>query len=183
MEYEIRIGRTRITFIQGDITKQETGAIVNAANSSLMGGGGVDGAIHRAGGPEILEECEKIVNKCGPCPPGHSVITSGGKLRASYVVHTVGPVWHGGGRKEPKILASAYRKSLETARNMGVNSLSFPSISTGAYAYPVDKAARVAIRAVADFVREEPFGEVRFVLFSESDFHTYKAAAEEFAGR
>ena len=179
MNQELRIGKTRITFVRGDITEQETDAIVNAANSTLMGGGGVDGAIHRAGGPAILEECKKIVAETGQCPTGHAVITTGGNLKAGHVIHTVGPVWRGGANREPELLASAYRNSLTRAAEHGLKTISFPSISTGAYGYPVAEAAKVALRSIADYVRNQPFDEVRFVLFSKSDFETYKAAARE----
>jgi O-acetyl-ADP-ribose deacetylase (regulator of RNase III) len=179
MRNEKTIGKTRIVTVRGDITEQDTDAIVNAANSSLMGGGGVDGAIHRAGGPAILEECKQIVAEIGRCPTGEAVITTGGKLKARYVVHTVGPVWHGGSRGEPELLASAYRNSLEIARSRGIRTIAFPSISTGAYGYPVEKAAEVAVRTVADLVRKNPLEEVRFVLFSGGDFETYSEALSE----
>jgi len=179
MSQELKIGKTRITFVRGDITKQETDAIVNAANSSLMGGGGVDGAIHRAGGPAILEECKQIVAESGRCPTGHAVITTGGNLAAKYVIHTVGPVWHGGAEDEPALLASAYRSSLARATENGLATVSFPSISTGAFGYPVAEAAKVALETVADYVAAAPLDEVRFVLFSESDFDTYRTAADD----
>jgi O-acetyl-ADP-ribose deacetylase (regulator of RNase III) len=131
-----------LSVILGDITLQETDAIVNAANSGLMGGGGVDGAIHRAGGPVILEECRRIVARQGRLPEGQAVITAGGRLKARYVIHTVGPVWRGGDRGEADILASAYRESLRTAAEHGLTSVSFPSISTGVYGYPVDGPPR-----------------------------------------
>jgi O-acetyl-ADP-ribose deacetylase (regulator of RNase III) len=170
---ERTIGRTRITTVQGDITRQETDAIVNAANPSLMGGGGVDGAIHRTGGPQILEECKRIIAEIGRCQTGEAVITGGGNLEARHVIHTVGPVWHGGTRGEPELLESAYKSSLAVASARGVRSISFPSISTGAYGYPVEKAAKIALDTVAEFVKKSPFEEVRFVLFSEEDFRTY----------
>jgi len=173
MQNEKTIGTTRIVTLRGDITEQDTDALVNAANSSLMGGGGVDGAIHRAGGPQILEECKKIVAKTGRCPTGEAVVTTGGNLKASYVIHTVGPVWRGGSQREPELLASAYRNSLSVARSNNIRTIAFPSISTGAYGYPAEKAAAIALTTVADFVKKTPFEEVRFVLFSESDFDTY----------
>jgi O-acetyl-ADP-ribose deacetylase (regulator of RNase III) len=170
------IGKTRIVAVRGDITEQDTDAIVNAANSSLMGGGGVDGAIHRVGGPQILEECKEIVAETGRCPTGEAVITTGGKLKARHVIHTVGPVWRGGAHREHELLASAYRNSLEIAKARGLRTIAFPSISTGAYGYPVEKAAPVAVETVAEFVREHPLDEVRFVLFSEDDLGVYSAA-------
>jgi O-acetyl-ADP-ribose deacetylase (regulator of RNase III) len=136
----------------------------------------VDGAIHRAGGPQILEECKSIVARSGGCPTGEAIVTTGGKLKAKYVIHTVGPVWRGGGQREPELLANAYRNSLKTAQSKNVRTIAFPSISTGAYGYPVEKAARVALETVASFVEKNPFEEVRFVLFSEDDFKTYSVA-------
>src|SRR4030042_314017 len=132
------VNKATLSIIQGDIPRQATDAIVNAANSGLMGGGGVDGAIHRAGGPAILEECIRIVNRQGPLPPGRAVITTAGKMKARHVIHTVGPIWHGGGRGEAETLASAYRESLELASANNLASISFPSISTGAHGSPVD---------------------------------------------
>ncbi|MFC2004580.1 macro domain-containing protein [Chloroflexota bacterium] len=140
---EISINQSKLSIIQGDITSQVTDAIVNAANSSLMGGGGVDGAIHRAGGPAILEECKQIVAKQGRLPTGQAVITTGGNLKARYVIHTVGPIWHRGDKGEPELLASAYRESLKVAVENNLSSISFPSISTGAYGYPVNQAWRL----------------------------------------
>ncbi|UCG52455.1 MAG: O-acetyl-ADP-ribose deacetylase [Candidatus Latescibacterota bacterium] len=176
MHTEQKIGNTRIVTVRGDITQQDTDAIVNAANSTLMGGGGVDGAIHRAGGAKILEECKEIIDEIGSCPTGEAVITTGGNLKAKYVVHTVGPVWHGGTQGEPDLLANAYRNSLAAARPKGVRTISFPSISTGAYRYPVAKAAEIALKTVVEVVKQTPFDEVRFVLFSEEDFKTYSDA-------
>jgi O-acetyl-ADP-ribose deacetylase (regulator of RNase III) len=176
MQKEITVGTTRIVAVRGDITQQDTDAIVNAANSSLMGGGGVDGAIHRVGGPRILEECKKIVAEIGRLPAGEAVITTGGNLKAPYVIHTVGPIWHGGTKNEPRLLANAYRSSLELARKNGLKSIAFPSISTGAYGYPVEEAAELAVKLVAKFVVKNPFDEIRFVLFSEGDFRTYSDA-------
>jgi O-acetyl-ADP-ribose deacetylase (regulator of RNase III) len=174
----ITIGSTTLSLVQGDITRQDTEAIVNAANSSLLGGGGVDGAIHRAGGPQILEECKIIRARQGGCPPGEAVITSGGKLKARFVIHTVGPVWYGGSQGEEKTLASAYHNSLSLAAGHGVKSLAFPSISTGAYGFPIEKASRIALRAVSAWVREHPgkVEEVRFVVFGEADKEVYEGA-------
>jgi O-acetyl-ADP-ribose deacetylase (regulator of RNase III) len=173
MHKEISIGKTKVAAVRGDLTQQDTDAIVNAANSTLMGGGGVDGAIHRAGGPEILEQCKKIATEIGTLPAGQAVITTGGNLAAPYVIHTVGPVWHGGTKNEPRTLANAYRNSLELARAKGLRSISFPSISTGAYGYPIEEAAGIAVKTVSKFVVKKPFDEVRFVLFSETDFRVY----------
>ena len=168
-----------IILIQGDITRQDTEAIVNAANSSLMGGGGVDGAIHRAGGPDILEECERIVARQGRCPTGQAVITTGGNLNAKYVIHTVGPIWRGGDNNEQQLLADAYRNSLALAREHNIKTIAFPSISTGAYRFPIDQAASIALKTVENFLTEHPgFQEVRFVLFSEQDLIQYQNASE-----
>ncbi|MBM4463472.1 MAG: O-acetyl-ADP-ribose deacetylase [Chloroflexi bacterium] len=176
---EVIINKTRLSLLQGDITKQATDAIVNAANSSLMGGGGVDGAIHRAGGPAILEECKQIVSRQGRLPAGKAVITTGGNLKARYVIHTVGPIWHDGTRGEPEILASAYRESLRTAVTRGLRTVSFPSISTGAYGYPVDQAAEVALRTVIDFLRQKAsLDAVAFVLFDAITYQVYARTME-----
>ena len=175
---KVVINQAKLSIIQGDITKQATDAIVNAANSGLMGGGGVDGAIHRAGGPAILEECEQIVAKQGRLPTGKAVITTGGNLKAKFVIHTVGPVWRGGSKGEPELLASAYRESLKVAAENNLSSISFPSISTGAYGYPVAEAAEVAIKAVKAFLKERvtSIKEVVFVLFDSATFETYSSA-------
>jgi O-acetyl-ADP-ribose deacetylase len=179
MEYVIN-GAT-IKLIQGDITRQTTEAIVNAANSSLMGGGGVDGAIHRAGGSAILEECKKIVARQGQLPTGIAVITTGGNLKARYVIHTVGPVWHGGNRHEPELLASAYTESLKVATENKLRSISFPSISTGAYEYPIDEAANVALEAVILFLKagKTSITEVVFVLYSQTALDTYETVLKK----
>jgi len=162
------IGGTRVSVVAGDLTKEDTDAIVNAANSSLLGGGGVDGAIHRAGGGKILEECRGIVGKIGSLPTGQAVITTGGNLAARHVIHTVGPVWRGGGQGEEKLLADAFRNSLALADQNGLRSIAFPGISTGVYGYPVDKAAEVALRTVADYlIAGSGLEEVRIVLFGE----------------
>ncbi len=161
----------RIELRRGDITEERVGAIVNAANSTLLGGGGVDGAIHRGGGPAILEECRTI----GGCATGDAVITTAGRLPARHVIHTVGPVYRGGG-SEAAELASAYRRSLEVASDNGLASVAFPSISTGAYGYPVADAARVALTTVLDYLAAHPEIElVRFVLFSAADLATYES--------
>ena len=173
---EETIGKTKLNLVQGDITLQETDAIVNAANTSLLGGGGVDGAIHRAGGPKILEECKKIRAKQGGCPTGEAVITTGGNMATGYVIHTVGPVWSGGNRNEEQLLRNAYYNSLNLAKENGIKSISFPSISTGVYRFPIDKAARIALTTVIEFIQEYNFAEVRFVLFSERDLQVYEEA-------
>ena len=180
---EAIIGKTKLSIIQGDITRQATDSVVNAANSSLMGGGGVDGAIHRAGGPAILAECKQIVARQGRLPTDKAVITTGGNLKAKYVVHTVGPVWHGGNKSEADLLASAYRESLKLAVEHGLSSISFPSISTGAYGYPVAEAAKVAIEAAASFLtrKESSLKEVVFVLFDTVTYEAYRSALEEIA--
>ena len=176
----ITINQATLSIIQGDITVQDTDAIVNAANSSLMGGGGVDGAIHRAGGPVILQECQKIVAKQGRLPTGNAVITTGGNLKARYVIHTVGPVWHGGASGEAEQLESAYRESLKLADRNGLKSVSFPSISTGAYGYPVGKAASIALRTVANFLNEtSSVKAVTFVLFDPKTLAAYSVALGE----
>lgn len=178
---EIVINQARLAVLQGDITRQVTDAIVNAANSSLMGGGGVDGAIHLAGGPAILEECTQIVSQQGRLPTGQAVITGGGNLKARFVIHTVGPVWHGGDRGEQGLLASAYRESLKVAIDNGITSISFPSISTGAYGYPVAEASVIALQTIATFLREHrnTIKEVVLVLFDSATFKTYSSALRE----
>ncbi len=170
---------TKISLIKGDITLQKTEAIVNAANTSLLGGGGVDGAIHHAGGPKILEECKKIRAKQGGCPTGEAVITSGGDMAAKYVIHTVGPVWSGGDHNEEQLLHNAYYNSLTLAKGNRIHSVSFPSISTGVYRFPIDKAARIAFTTVRRFLQEYNFEEIRFVLFSERDLKVYENALNE----
>ncbi len=173
---EIKIDGATLSLVRGDITDESTDAIVNAANSRLAGGGGVDGAIHRAGGPEIMEECRAI----GGCPTGSAVITSGGRLKARHVIHAVGPVYRGGGHGEAELLAGAYKRSLELATENGLKSIAFPSISTGAYGYPVEEASRIALGTVMDFLKKHAGIElVRFVLFSEKDFNAYRTALEE----
>jgi O-acetyl-ADP-ribose deacetylase (regulator of RNase III) len=151
---QFMIGKAKIRILQGDITEQDTDAIVNAANWSLMGGGGVDGAIHRKGGPNILKECKKIRETTWPygLPTGKAVIITGGNLKARYVIHTVGPVWFGGNHGESNLLAQAYRNSLRLAVSKGLKTIAFPSISTGAYGYPVEKASKIALKTVKDFL-------------------------------
>lgn len=171
---ERMIGRSRLLLKQGDIILENVDAIVNAANSSLMGGGGVDGAIHRAGGPAILEECKRIRQTQGELPIGEAVITTGGNLMARYVIHTVGPVWHGGTRNEEKLLANAYRNSLKLALRNDIKSIAFPSISTGIYGFPIDRASRIAFTTVVEFLKtHQDIKEVRLVVFSRNDFDVY----------
>jgi len=179
---EARVNKTEVSTIQGDITKQATDAIVNAANSSLMGGGGVDGAIHRAGGPAILEECKRIVARQGRLPTGKAVMTTGGNLKARYVIHTVGPVWHGGSGNEAELLRSAYYECLKLASDSKLSSIAFPSISTGAYGYPVDEAAKIAVSTVAAFLKEQAtsVGEVVFVLFDSRTYQSYRSALQAY---
>ena len=181
---EVTVNKTKISIVQGDITGQATDAIVNAANSSLMGGGGVDGAIHRAGGPAILEECKKIVARQGRLPTGQAVITTGGNLKARYVIHTVGPIWHGGNRNEAELLKSAYYECLKLATENKLASISFPSISTGAYGYPVDEAAKIAVSTIASFLKEQATSlkDVVFVLFDARTYENYRRALHEVAG-
>ena len=147
---------------------------MNAANSSLMGGGGVDGAVHLSGGPRILLECKEIVRRRGRCEPGQAVITSGGNLQAGFVIHTVGPVWHGGTAGEPQVLKDAYYNSLQLAKENGLKTVAFPSISTGAYGYPVKEAAQIAVATIVDYIKEPFFQEVRIVLFNEKIFKIYE---------
>jgi O-acetyl-ADP-ribose deacetylase (regulator of RNase III) len=157
--------RKRIELVAGDLTKQVVDAIVNAANPSLLGGGGVDGAIHRAGGPEILEECRRH----GGCEAGDAKATTAGRLPARWVIHTVGPIWRGGDAGEPEVLASAHRRSLEVAAGLGARTVAFPAISCGVYGYPPELAAPVALGAVEEALRERPEIElVRFVLFDDA---------------
>jgi len=177
-----KVGSAKLRLVQGDITDMDTDAIVNAANPSLRGGGGVDGAIHRKGGPKILEECKRIRETKYPngLPTGKAVITSGGNLKAKYVIHTVGPVWRGGNKGEAELLAEAYRNSLRLAVSMGLKTIAFPSISTGAYGYPIEKASIVAISTVKEFLeREDGLDEVVLVLYKGRDFEIYRRAAEE----
>jgi O-acetyl-ADP-ribose deacetylase (regulator of RNase III) len=179
----LQLGQTTLVLILGDITRVAADAIVNAANSGLLGGGGVDGAIHRAGGPAILQECRAIVASEGRLPPGRAVATSAGKMPARFVIHTVGPVWQGGSKGEADVLASAYRESLELARSLALTTVAFPSISTGAYGYPVDEAAQVALRTVARFLSERPIPvqRVLFVLHDEHTLAAYTRALEDLA--
>lgn len=181
---EVTINETKVSIVRGDITDQATEAIVNAANPGLMGGGGVDGAIHRAGGPAILEECRKIVAQKGRLPTGKAVISGGGNLNAGYVIHTVGPVWHGGSRNEPELLKSAYCECLQLAAGNKLDSIAFPSISTGAYGYPLDEAAKIAVSTVVSFLEEQSTSlkEVVFVLFDARTYESYRSALQDVTG-
>ena len=173
---EIKINNTLIRLIKGDITKERIDAIVNAANSSLMGGGGVDGAIHRAGGPAILESCKKIAAKIGRLPAGEAVITTGGNLPAKYVIHTVGPIWNGGNKGEPDLLKKAYFNSLKIGSQNKIKTIAFPSISTGVYGYPIEEASKIAFNTVKEFIEKEDhlYQEIRFIVFSENDYLIYE---------
>ncbi|MCB9281075.1 MAG: O-acetyl-ADP-ribose deacetylase [Lewinellaceae bacterium] len=166
----------KIILQKGDITEIAVDAIVNAANSSLMGGGGVDGAIHRKGGPGILEECKRIAARRGGCPTGEAVITTAGKLPARYVIHTVGPVWRGGQSGEPELLAACYRNSLQLAAEHGVRSIAFPNISTGVYRFPKEAAAEIAVRTVKECLSGlvSDLESVIFVCFDEENFEIYQ---------
>jgi O-acetyl-ADP-ribose deacetylase (regulator of RNase III) len=167
---------SKIKLIQGDITKLEVDAIVNAANSTLLGGGGVDGAIHRAGGPQILEECKAIRNKQGGCKTGDAVITSGGKLKAKYVIHTVGPVWKNGNANEDKLLTNAYHNSLKLAIEKNLLTIAFPNISTGVYGFPKERAAGLAIQTVNNFLTStDSIQQVIFCCFDDENFSIYKS--------
>jgi len=179
----ITISSTKLSLVIGDITKQRTDAIVNAANSSLLGGGGVDGAIHRAGGREILEECIKIRERQGGCETGEAVITTGGKLPTKYVIHTVGPIWRGGNNTEAELLANCYINSLKLAVENGIKTIAFSAISTGIYGYPIEQAAPVALKAVTEFVKNNVFfDEVVFVLYKQRDYDVYKQSLLHLSG-
>ena len=177
------VEKTTLRLVRGDITTQDVEVIVNAANSTLLGGGGVDGAIHRVGGPEILAECKKIVAEIGSLDTGRAVITTGGNLPAEHVIHTVGPVYKDGYHGENTALEHAYVRSLELARDEELRTIAFPSISTGAFGFPTDEAALIALNTFVRFIRENPdaFDEIRMVLFSEDDFDSYTDAFDEVA--
>ncbi len=173
---QVKVGQSVLELVEGDITQQDTEAIVNAANKQLRVGGGVDGAINRAGGPKIQEEARKI----GACPTGQAVITTGGNLKAKYVIHAVGPIYLDGRQGEADLLASAYRECLKIAAAKGIKSLAFPSIATGVYGYPIPDAAKIALGTIKDYLTEHPEIElVRFVLFGKSTFEAYTKVLRE----
>lgn len=171
--------KSRVEIVEGDITKQDVDAVVNAANTSLLGGGGVDGAIHRAAGPELLAETKRI----GGCPTGEARVSKGYRLPASWVIHTVGPVWKGGHRNEENLLASCYRNSLAAAREIGARTIAFPSISTGAYGFPLERATEIAIKETRSFLEEdESLDKVIFVCFGSRAYEIYQRAYERIFG-
>lgn len=173
---DVSINKGILSFVEGDITKQEMEAIVNAANKSLRGGGGVDGAIHRAGGPMILEQCIQI----GRCETGEAVITTGGNLKAKYVIHTVGPIYRDGLHNEPKLLENAYKNSLKLASSKGIKSIAFPSISTGAYGYPLEQAAEIALNTAIIYLKENTdIKLIRFVLFGQKTLEVYEKVLKQ----
>lgn len=168
------MGKQRVSLVKGDITNLKVDAVVNAANNSLMGGGGVDGAIHKAGGPEILRECIEIRNRQGGCKTGEAVLTQAGKLPARYVIHTVGPVWNGGQNNEETLLASCYRKSLQLAVQNHVKTIAFPNISTGIYGFPKERAAEIAVKTILEFMENDNNLEmIIFVCFDEENYRIY----------
>jgi O-acetyl-ADP-ribose deacetylase (regulator of RNase III) len=171
-----KIGQATVELLQGDITRQDTDAIVNAANRSLLGGGGVDGAIHRAAGPQLLAECRTL----GGCETGDAKITKGYNLKARHVIHTVGPVYHSSGKKAPELLTSCYRRSLEVASRNKLRSVAFPSISTGAYGYPLEEAAPIALKTVMETLKSYPdILLVRFVLFGQEAYDAYERSLKD----
>lgn len=176
---KVVVGNTTLELVQGDITTQEVDAIVNAANSGLAGGGGVDGAIHRAGGPSIMEECRKL----GGCPTGQAKLTGGGDLPAQFVIHAVGPIYNNGQNGEAQLLASAYFDSLSVGHENGIKSIAFPSLSTGAYRYPLRDAAKIALTTVIEFLQNQPdaFDLVRFVLFDTKTLTVFETELQKTA--
>jgi O-acetyl-ADP-ribose deacetylase (regulator of RNase III) len=173
---ETKIGQATLELLQGDITEQDTDAIVNAANRTLLGGGGVDGAIHRAAGPQLLAECRTL----GGCETGDAKMTKGYNLKARQVIHTVGPIYHSAGKKAPELLASCYRRSLEVASANKLKSIAFPSISTGAYGYPLEEAAAISLKTVMDYLKSHPDIQlVRFVLFGQDASRAYEKALKD----
>ena len=181
MPQELTLSINHCSFFikKGDITLETAEAIANAANSSLLGGGGVDGAIHRAGGKAILEQCQRAVRENGPCKTGQAVITTAGKLPAKYVLHTVGPVWQGGNHNEETLLANCYRNCLSLAKQHGIQSVTFPSISTGVYGYPIDQAATIAIETIFSILeKENHFSRVGMILFDSATYHEYRNVVE-----
>jgi O-acetyl-ADP-ribose deacetylase len=182
-EITANIGGKLLRLEQKDITRVEAGAIVNAANSQLAGGGGVDGAIHRAAGPSVMKELDQIRQKIGRCEPGNAVVTSAGNLRASYIFHAVGPVYRGGGEGEAETLASCYRVCLRFAAERDLKAIAFPAISTGVYGYPLDEAASIAIREISKFLDgPSSVEEVRMVLFGQEAFDAFQNALRRSAG-
>jgi len=176
---EATVNNAKLEVVEGDITKENVDAIVNAANRTLLGGGGVDGAIHRAGGPAILAECRKLEG----CDTGDAKITTAGKMKAKHVIHTVGPVYRDGKSGEPELLASCYRRSLEVASENNAQSVAFPAISTGVYGYPMKAAAEIAIQTVVDYVKEHADVElVRFVMFGAEAYDTYTSVFGKLTG-
>lgn len=174
--YKFQVNHTHLYVKKGDITNEKVDVIVNAANTSLLGGGGVDGAIHRVGGSQVREDCEKIRLRQGRCRVGEAVMTRAGNLQAKYVIHTVGPVWNGGRKNEEELLRTAYGNTLELAKKYKVTSISFPAIGTGTYRFPLELAAKIAISSVLDFISKEEeclIQEVHFVLFDEINYQTY----------
>lgn len=177
----VTIHNNTLSLMVGDITEQDTDAIVNAANGTLLGGGGVDGAIHRKAGKQLLEACKTIREETlngAKLSTGEAVITEGYQLPADYVIHTVGPVWHGGRNNEADFLANCYENSLKTATEQGLTSISFPSISTGVYHFPMEQAAEIAVTAIKDYLETHSFGKVVMVLFSDQDYQAYAKALE-----
>ncbi len=175
---KVQIGKATVELLQGDITRQDTDAIVNAANRSLLGGGGVDGAIHRAAGPQLLAECRTL----GGCDTGDAKITKGYNLKARHVIHTVGPIYRSDGKRAPALLASCYRRSLEVAGANHLKSVAFPSISTGAYGYPLEEAAPIALKTVMETLKSYPDIQlVRFVLFGQEAYDAYEKALKDLA--
>lgn len=182
---ETVVNKTKIQLIQGDITRQSTEAIVNAANSGLMGGGGVDGAIHRSGGPAIIEECKKIIARIGHLDAGKAVITGAGNLPAKYVIHTVGPIWRGGDKGESGLLTSSYRECMKLATAYKLKSISFPSISTGAYRYPLAEAASNALNTIITYLRDNPtpLEDIYFVLYDSNSLKIYSQQLSQIVGK
>ncbi len=183
-DFIVQVGHSQLQLLKGDITAIAVDAIVNAANSQLAGGGGVDGAIHRAGGSEIMAELDEIRSRIGHCPTGSAVVTGAGRLPAKYVFHAVGPVYRGGQQGEAAALQSCYNTCLQLAVEHDVKTISFPSISTGVYGYPIDEGAEIAVRTVADWLREHrgPLRTVKLVQFSERDHEIYKKHAQKLRG-
>ncbi len=177
---QVKINSANLNLKIGDITKEEVDVIVNAANSSLMGGGGVDGAIHKAGGSKILQECKQIVSQIGSLSTSKAVITTAGDMPSKYVIHTVGPIWQGGTANEESLLYNAYFNSLRLAKEKTLKTISFPSISTGAYRFPLEKASKIAIKAIKDFLLNENFlEEINLVLFNKETFLAFEKALQE----